>query len=113
MLTSNPKFDDIKIGDWFKYVYTGKILFISNKQEEYEKYRADTITFTDKDNTYYTISRYECFKQNFVDGSFIPYIATPQSLSSLAAAKVKQTLTKNKIADLEGTIDKLSYQMIT
>ena len=111
MLTSNLTFDDIKIGDKFKS--NNNILHISNKQENYEIYRADTITFTDKDNTFRTISRYECFKQSFVDGLFIPYITTPQSLSSLAAAKVKQTLTKTKIADLEGTIDKLSYQMIT
>ena len=112
MLTSTSTFDDIKIGDKFKSVYNGNILHISAKNSPIFP-RQPNITFMNETNTGGSTSSFTDFKDLFVRKEFVPYITTPQSLSSLSAAKVKQTLTKKEIADLEGIIDRRSYQMIT
>ena len=118
MLNSNSTFDDIKIGDKFKS-YTGKIRKITGKNLEDNMEKPNITSMEVETETIgsmpfsHTIP-FSHFKDLFVKKLYVPYITTPQSLSSLAANEVKKKLSLQEINNLyvNGYIDKNTYEIL-
>jgi hypothetical protein len=114
VINSSSTFDDIKIGDKFKSSYSGKIMRITDKNLD-PSMEKPNITFMDVDTNTSADMPFYHFKNLFERQLFVPYITTPQSLSSLAATKVKKMFSLTDIKNLRdnGYIDENIYIILT
>ena len=114
VIKSDPKFEDIEIGDKFIRTYNSifpdKIMEITGI-DSYNYMTTPNITVREVGTKNIVAMQFSEFKNLFARKIYVPFIRNPQSLSSLAATKVKKMFYPDNIENLreEGVIDQNTY----